>query len=246
MSTQNSFSGDQPTVLITGANRGLGLAFAEQYAGKGWNVLATCRKPEAATTLQELALTRPRVAIETLDVTSDEQVATLAAGYRDQPVDVLLNNAGIYGTLSSQALGAMDFSGAAQVFDINALGALRMIEAFLPNVAASGQKKIVSLGGGLGAPSIGSQFGGHYAMKMSKAAHLIAMGTLQTEVKDKGVIVVMISPGRVNTRLMRDSGWTGPSLEAAESAAQVIARIDSLEPAMHGRLVTYDGKIIPW
>ncbi len=235
-----------PTVLITGANRGLGLALATRYAVLGWRVLATCRDPANATELQELSRRHAGVTIEALDVTADDDAASLAARYSHRPIDVLLNNAGIYGTLSKQAVGQFDFAEARRVLEVNTLGALRVTEAFLEHVARSNQKKIVSLGGGLGAQSIGSQFGGHYFMKMSKAAHLIAMGTLQTEVRDRGIVVVMISPGRVDTRLMRDSGWAGPSLSPETSAAQVIARIDALEPAMHGRLVTCDGQVIPW
>ena len=240
------FLPNQPTVLITGANRGLGLAFAEHYAARGWNVLATCRDVAAADDLRLLADRYPALHIETLDVTRDDEVAALAARYAAQPVDVLLNNAGIYGNLSHQSLGTMDFDEARRVFDVNALGALRLSQAFLPQVSASHQKKIISLGGGLGAQSIGSLFGGHYFMKMSKAAHLMAMGILQTETRERGIIVVMISPGRVDTRLMRDSGWTGASLSPADSARRVIARIETLEPAMHGRLITYDGTLVPW
>jgi len=246
MTAPTGFSPDRPTVLITGANRGLGLAFTEQYAARDWNVLATCRDVATAADLHQLAGRYPAIHIETLDVTRDDQVTGLAARFTAQPVDVLLNNAGIYGTLERQALGGMDFGEGQRVFDVNALGALRVSQAFLPQVVASRRKKIVSLGGGLGAQSIGSLFGGHYFMKMSKAAHLMAMGILQTETRDRGVIVVMISPGRVATRLMRDSGWTGPALSAAESARLVIARIEALEPAMHGRLVTCDGQIVPW
>jgi NAD(P)-dependent dehydrogenase (short-subunit alcohol dehydrogenase family) len=246
MTTHASFSVNQPTVLITGASRGLGLAFAEQYATKNWNVLATCRDIAGASELRELAMRFPAIRIETLDVTRDDQVGALASRYAAQPVDVLLNNAGIYGNLSRQTLGTMDFDEGRRVLDVNALGALRVSQAFLPQVTASCQKKIISLGGGLGAQSIGSLFGGHYFMKMSKAAHLMAMGILQTETRDRGIIVVMISPGRVDTQLMRDSGWTGAALSPADSARLVIARIDALEPAMLGRLITYDGQIVPW
>lgn len=246
MSPDTRFAVNQPTVLITGANRGLGLAFTEQYAARGWNVLATCRDVPAATDLQQLAERHPALCIEALDVTRDDEVAALAARYAAQPVDVLLNNAGIYGTLSHQALGSLDFVEAQRVIDVNALGALRVSAAFLPQVAASQQKKIISLGGGLGAQSIGSLFGGHYFMKMSKAAHLMAMGILQTETRDRGIIVVMISPGRVATQLMRDSGWTGAALSPADSARLVSARIDALEPGMHGRLITYEGQIVSW
>jgi len=246
MTKNDRFVTTQPTVLITGANRGLGLAFTEQYAARDWNVLATCRDVSAASGLRQLAGHYPAIHIETLDVTRDDQVAALAARYSAQPVDVLLNNAGIYGNLKNQTLGSMDFDEGRRVLDVNALGALRVSQAFLPQVAASRQKKIIGLGGGLGAQSIGSLFGGHYFMKMSKAANLMAMGILQTETRDRGIIVVMISPGRVDTQLMRDSGWTGAALSPADSARLVIARIDALEPAMHGRLITCDGQIVPW
>lgn len=241
-----AFDPASPTVLITGANRGLGLEFARQYAMLEWNVIATCRDPGAASELQNLAAENPRVVIERLDVTSDTQVADLAKRYARQPIDVLLNNAGIYGTLEKQTLGTFDYEELKRVFDINTIGSLRVSEAFLDNVLASQQKKIISLGGGMGTQSIGRAFGGHYFMKMSKAAHLMAMGVMQTDLQDTGITIVMISPGRVNTQLMRDSGWTGPSITAAESAQKVIARIAALEPAMNGRLIMDNGKILPW
>lgn len=233
-------------MLITGANRGLGLEFSRQYAARGWNVIASCRRPEEADDLVALAGKFDRIAIERLDVTSDEQVAALASKYADQPIDVLLNNAGIYGTLEKQTLGTFDYEELKKVFDVNTIGALRVTEAFLDNVVASEQKKVISLGGGMGTQSIGPLFGGHYFIKMSKSAHLMAMGVLQNDMKKSGIIVTMISPGRVDTQLMRDSGWTGPSISAEESAGRVIERIALLDESMRGKLITYDGKIIPW
>jgi NAD(P)-dependent dehydrogenase (short-subunit alcohol dehydrogenase family) len=241
-----SFNADAPTTLITGANRGLGLEFARQYAARGWNVIATCRNPAQAAALQELAVEYPQVAIEQLDVTSDDEVNKVAEQYKEQPIDVLLNNAGIYGTLEKQTLGSLDFEELKRVFDVNTIGSLRVSQAFLEQVLASSQKKIISLGGGMGTQSIGRMFGGHYFMKMSKAAHLMGMGVMQTDLKDTDIQIVMISPGRVDTQLMRDSGWTGPSISAAESATLVIDRIEQLEPEMNGRLILYTGKIIPW
>lgn len=236
----------QPTVLITGSSRGLGLEFARQYAELGWNVIATCRNPDEAAELQQLAMQHPQLVVEPLDVASDLQVEALARRYANQPVDLLLNNAGIYGVLEKQTLGSFDYEELQRVFDINAIGALRLSEAFLPNVRASTQKKIISLGGGMGTQSIGSAFGGHYFMKMSKAAHLMAMGVMRADLENSGITIVMISPGRVDTQLMRDSGWTGPSISAADSAQKVIARIAALEPEMNGRLIMDNGTILPW
>ena len=245
-STTVSLDAESPTVLITGANRGLGLELSRQYAALDWNVIASCRNPHAASDLQRLAEKHPRVAIETLDVTSDRQVAALAKKYQGQPIDVLLNNAGIYGTLEKQTLGDFDFEELKRVFDVNTIGSLRVSQAFLDNVLISEQKKIISLGGGMGTQSIGRLFGGHYFMKMSKAAHLMAMGVMQTDLKDTDVQIVMISPGRVDTQLMRDSGWTGSSISAEQSAQLVIKQISSLQPEANGRLILYNGKVIPW
>jgi NAD(P)-dependent dehydrogenase (short-subunit alcohol dehydrogenase family) len=241
-----SFSEAASTVLITGANRGLGLEFSRQYAGLGWNVIASCRNPAAAKELQQLADQYERVSLEKLDVTSDKQVAALASKYANQPIDVVLNNAGIYGTLEKQTLGNFDYEELKKVFDVNTIGSLRVSTAFLDNVLASKQKKIISLGGGMGTQSIGRLFGGHYFMKMSKASHLMAMGVMQTDLKDTGLMIVMISPGRVDTQLMRDSGWTGSSISAEQSAQLVIERIELLEPESNGRLILYNGRVIPW
>ena len=99
----------KPTVLITGSNRGLGLEFSRQYADAGWNVIATCRNPQTAKELQILAKQYNQVVVEKMDVTSDKDVDILATKYKNQPIDVLLNNAGIYGTLEKQTLGTFDF-----------------------------------------------------------------------------------------------------------------------------------------
>jgi len=243
---EQRFDQGQPTVLITGSNRGLGLEFARKYAELGWNVIATCRRPEAAIALQALAARFDRVAIETLDVTAGDDVRRVAHAYADQPIDVLLNNAGIYGDLYKQTLGNFDYEELKRVLDVNTIGSLRMSEAFLDNVRAGQQKKIVSLGGGMGTPTIGSMFGGHYFMKMSKAAHISAMGTLQKDLKGTGIIVTMISPGRVDTQMLEDSGYTGKSISAEESAGLVIEMIARLEPGMGGRVILYNGRTIPW
>jgi len=241
-----AFMPNSSTVLITGSNRGLGLEFSRQYAVAGWNVIATCRNPLTAKDLQTLAGQYNQVVVEKMDVTSDRDVDILATKYKNQPIDVLLNNAGIYGTLEKQTLGTFDFEELKRVFDVNTIGSLRVSEAFLDNIKSSDQKKIISLGGGMGTPTIGGMFGGHYFMKMSKAAHLSAMGTMQADVEETGIIITMISPGRVDTQLMRDSGWTGKSISAEKSASLVISLIERLEPEMKGRLVMYNGMIIPW
>ena len=247
--TGATFSADRPTVFITGSNRGLGLEFARQYAAKDWNVIATCRNPEQASELQTLARGRANVAIERLDVTSDEQVRTVAEKYHGQPIDVLLNNAGIWGSLDKQTFGKLDFSEQQRVYDVNALGPLRVTQALIDNVAASKQKKIIGLGGGMALRgTVLFAGGGHYWYRMSRAANLISMVILHTEVKDRGVIITFIVPGFVDTQMLKDSGWpdTAPRITAAASASLVIDRIAALDASASGKLMNYDGAVIHW
>ena len=134
-----------PSVLITGANRGLGLEFARQYGAAGWRVLACCRKPETAADLRAFAhASNGRTTVHPLDVAEHGHIAALAEELRGQPIDLLLNNAGVYGPPHSH-FGAIDYAAWAEVFAVNVLGPTRMIECFLDSVAASEQKRIVCL-----------------------------------------------------------------------------------------------------
>jgi NAD(P)-dependent dehydrogenase (short-subunit alcohol dehydrogenase family) len=100
---------EQPTVLITGSNRGIGLGFVKHYAAEGWNVIATCRKPEQAEDLAALQREYPNIVIEQLDVTDHARIDALADAYRDQPIDLLVNNAAILGSLPEQKIGGLDY-----------------------------------------------------------------------------------------------------------------------------------------
>ncbi len=246
---QAEFKVGAPTVFITGSNRGLGLEFARQYAARGWNVIATCRRPGDADELQALAKSNPQVVIDELDVTDQSTIDRVAARFKDQSIDVLLNNAGIWGALDQQTFGQLDYEAQRQVYEVNALGPLRVTEALLDNVEASEQKKIIGLGGGMGTRrTVERAPGGHYWYRMSRAANLISMAILQREVRKRGIIVSFISPGKVDTQMLRDSGWPASfkSLSPKESAGYVIDRIAVLEPADGGELINYDGKVIGW
>ena len=240
---------DAPTVFITGSNRGLGLEFARQYAALGWNVIATCRDPGTADDLQELASTHPQVLVDRLDVTKQEEVDAVAARFRDQPVDVLLNNAGVWGSLEKQTFGQFDYAEHDRVYAVNALGPVRVTEALIDNVAAGQQKKIIGLGGGMGTRrTVERAPGGHYWYRMSRAANLISMAILQRELKDEGYIVAFISPGKVDTQMLKDSGWPEhfKRISPKDSAALVIEQIALLTPEAGGELINYDGSIIGW
>ena len=191
-----------PTVLVTGANRGLGFEFTRQYAADGWNVIATARKPEAAEDLQALAKEYPLVVIERLDLLNLDQVDTLAAKYADRPIDVLLNNAGISGNpMPGQMFRKLDYDLFDDFMQTNARGPLKMSEAFLKHVEASEQKKIVVVSSRAG---LFSQFSaaarGTYFYRASKTALNMLMLQVADDVKRRGITVVMLNPGLVDTQ----------------------------------------------
>lgn len=254
----------QPTVLITGSNRGIGLEFARQYAARGWTVIATTRRPDEASGLKALAAGRPNIVIERLDITSDADVAALAAKYRGRPIDLLINNAALLEKPGSQLLGKLDYDLFARSFDINATGPMRVTEAFLENVAAGGQKKIVTLGSaaasnGLLAPPIN-----YYPYRASKAALNLLMHNLALDVAKRGILVGIINPGLVDTRgvMQLKPGDTPPEEFAAlmpliragkiklitpeESVTAMARLIDGLTPAQSGVFLNYDGQTLPW
>ncbi len=236
------------TVLITGANRGIGYELARQYAGKGWTVIATARSPRDAADLKKLAAESPKVRIEKLDVTSDRSVKALAARYKGQPIDVLINNAGILGDIDAQKYGTYDFETFDEIMAVNWEGPMRMVEAFMDNVAASQQKKIMNISSAVG--SIEMTFPGQVFYRSSKAALNMAMRTLSKEVKRdpdparKALIFGLINPGIVDTGFSKKLPI--PMITAQESAEKVIVVIESYTPDKSGAFFDYKGTKIPW
>ncbi len=237
------------TVLITGANRGIGYELARQYAERGWTVIATARKPGESTDLRQLAADRPNVRIEKLDVTSDRSVRALAKRYRGTPIDVLINNAGILGAVPAQKYGSYDLDVYDAIMDVNVKGPLRMVEAFMDNVAASRQKKIMNISSAVG--SIELTFGGQVFYRSSKAALNMAMRTLSKEVKRdpdpqrKALIFGLINPGIVDTGFAKNVPI--PMITARESAEKCLVIIDGYTPEKSGMFFDYNkGAKLPW
>lgn len=244
--TAPALAADGGTVLITGANRGIGLEFARQYAERGWTVIATARKPAEAAELAALARKQPKLRIEALDVASDESIDQLAARLKSQPIDILINNAGLLGDVPKQTAGSFDRSEFAYVMSVNAFGALKLSEALKPNLLASGQKKVFALTSGLGSSALTERRGGFYAYRMSKAALNMGFRALAADWRGAGIMVGLIAPGMVETPLLRQSGFPGRGISPEESVTGMLKVIDGMTLETNGKAINYDGSVIPW
>jgi len=240
----------KPTVLITGANRGIGLEFVRQLSERDWNVIATARKPGEAAKLQALADADPNIVIEQLDVTDHPGIEALAAKYQDQPIDILLNNAGLTPRYASafKRLKGVDFETASRSFEINAVGPLKMAQQFMPHVAASEQKKIIVVSSKGGSFDESPKLPMMYSYRGSKAALNMFMYTLSFETPKRNVIVTLISPGQVNTTEdMKGMKLPPNTIEVDESVTKMLRVIDNLTADDNGKFLNYEeGRVVGW
>ena len=229
------------SVLVTGANRGLGLEFVRQYAESGWKVHAACRTPKSAKELKALqGQHSDRITIVALDVTDAASVRAGAAQLRGEPLDLLLNNAGV-GSPPGQKIGSFDYAAWARVIDANVLGPARMIEAFVDNVAKGRDKRIVTVTSRMGSIADNSS-GGSYAYRSSKAGVNAAMKSFSIDLAPRGITCVVVHPGWVRT----DMGGSSGKLAPAESVKSLRALIAGLTPTVSGKFYNFDGEEIPW
>jgi NAD(P)-dependent dehydrogenase (short-subunit alcohol dehydrogenase family) len=253
-----------PTVLITGSNRGIGLEFVRQYAAAGWRVIATCRHPDQAEALREIAAEHSNVTIKRLDLTDHAGIDALASQYSDTPIDLLLNNAALLGSRGDQALGKMDYSLFQQILAVNTIGSLKVTEAFSGHVAASEQKKIITLGSSAGSIQMINPPPDFYAYRASKAALHLLMKNVALDLADQGILVGLVNPGLVDTRGFAELGPDDPVPEdfkevvrlirsgaiqlttPKDAVADIIELIDNLQPDQTGVFLNYDGQVLPW
>ncbi|MDO9424910.1 MAG: SDR family oxidoreductase [Methylobacter sp.] len=229
------------TVLITGANRGLGLEFCRQYAAEGWNVIACSRNPDDAFDLNNLASRHPIIQLEQLDVSEFEQIDALSRKLSDCCIDVLINNAGVYGDKKSGGFGRLDYQAWTNSLLINTQAPIKMAEAFLEQIKRSDKKLIVNISSLMG--SIADNTGGGSILyRSSKAALNAAMKSLAIGLKDQSVGVLTFHPGWVKT----DMGGPNGLINAEESISGMRALIESFSLDQSGSFVKYDGTPLPW
>lgn len=247
-----------PTTLITGSSKGHGLAFVQDYAERGWTVIATCRNPAEAVRLQALAGDHPNIIIEELDVTDFAEVDALAAKYRDTSIDVLnLNGAINTFRFGTNKFGQMDYAWFDEIMSVNVIGQLYVAEAFLDHIAASDQKKIAvmsAVGGSIG--RVRSSIAPSY--RASKAGLNMLMRTYGEEVKQRGVIVLVIAPGTVDTEDYLNAGdpdsipknyqrmIAAGGLAPRSAIGSMIDLIDRLTVDDIGQFHKWDGTVLPW
>lgn len=188
-----------PTLLITGANRGIGLELTRQYAADGWQIHACCRSPDDAPELTELAAqSGGQVQVHTLDVCNDQQRQALAQELSGQPVDILFNNAGVYGNWDYQSFGSSNAQEWENTFRTNVIAPMQMMETFVDHVAASELKTIANMTSKMGSMDDNSG-GGSYIYRSSKAA-LNAVGvSAARDLGGRGIKVALLHPGWVQT-----------------------------------------------
>lgn len=228
------------TIVITGANRGIGLALVQAFLQAGDHVIAACRAPDEATVLAALRKAGQSLEILPLEATDASSIGRFAAELRGRRLDVLINNAGVMGG-PHQELHDMDYDAWLQTFEINTLAPFHLSVRLLDGLQRAPRPRIVTLSSQMGA--FGRELGsGRYAYRSSKTAVSKVMQVLANELRPRGVIVCPVHPGWVKT----DMGGASAEISAEESAAGLHRLIDGLTLEQSGRFWTWDGREHVW
>ncbi|WP_429885600.1 SDR family oxidoreductase [Geoalkalibacter halelectricus] len=229
------------TILITGANRGIGLELARQYGGAGWRVLACCRSPEQAADLRQLAAQQgQKIAIHALDVGSEDSISRLAENLCGEAIDILFNNAGVGGP-KPQDFGPINAEEWLAAMRVNVVAPFQMAVAFLDHLLAGKRRFLVIMGTQLGSIADNTS-GGKYVYRSSKAAAHMVGKSLSIDLEPRGITTLLLHPGWVRT----DMGGAQATLSVTQSVEGLRRVLDGAGPEDNGKLIAYDGRIIPW
>ena len=219
------------TAVITGGNRGLGLEMAKQYAAAGWDVIGTAREPEKAEELNAI----DKVTVMQLDAAEDTSIKKFAEQLGDRPVDLFINNAGIYGPSELDREQWLD------LFNVNVVGPVKLATALKDNLARSQTRKMVVISSQVGSIAE-NETGSMMYYRTSKAAVNQAWHSLAQQWLDDGLTLAMLHPGWVQT----DMGGENADLTPPESVEGMRAVIDGLTHDQNGKFYDYSGREIPW
>ncbi|PSV34033.1 short-chain dehydrogenase [Photobacterium sp. GB-27] len=226
------------SVLITGANRGIGLGLVKQYLSQGWLVHATSRTLETAVDLQDLASHNADLIIHSLDVTNYEQLDQLAT--RLPSLDLVINNAGYYGP-KGYGFGQTDVEEWRRVFEINTIAPLKLIESLYPLLKSGTTKKIACISSKVGSMEENTS-GGGYIYRSSKAALNSVVKSLSNDLRDEGFTVIALHPGWVQTEM----GGPNALIDIETSAKGLFDVIEHTSVNHSGEFINYDGTRIAW
>ena len=228
------------TLLITGANRGIGLELVKQYADSGWIIHACCRNPGNADALNSLAKNNASITVHTLDICNSNQIHELKTTLGNTPIDILFNNAGIYGQ-NNAYFGNTDVTQWLNCFEVNTVAPMKVSEALVGNVASSELKIIATMSSKMGSMADNGS-GGSYVYRSSKAALNAAMVSAAIDLKPKGIKVAILHPGWVKT----DMGGPNAEITVEECVNQLRNTLDNLTLETSGTFFEIDGSVIPW
>ncbi|PCJ22229.1 MAG: short-chain dehydrogenase [Gammaproteobacteria bacterium] len=230
------------TVLITGANRGLGIEFVKQYLGEAWDVLACCRSPESASQLMDLASRHhEQLQIIPMDVADLSSVNGLGKQLKGQKIDLIINNAGAYCSSGVFGKDAIDVAAWQHSFAVNTIGPIKVVEALLDNLTQGEGKSIALITSKMGSVSDNSS-GGSYLYRSSKAALNAAGKSLAMDLAGLGIHVGIYHPGWVKT----DMGGSNALITASQSVSGIRTQIADLGAEKSGGFYSYDGQLIAW
>jgi NAD(P)-dependent dehydrogenase (short-subunit alcohol dehydrogenase family) len=228
------------SILITGSNRGIGLELTRQYADIGWQVFACCRAPDQAEQLAALQQQYASISLHALDVTDGERIRVLADELKGQPIDILLNNAGIYGPYDAR-FGNTDEQSWLQCMRINCIAPMNIMQAFVDHVSSSQHKIIAAMSSKMGSMADNSS-GGSYIYRSSKAALNAVMKSAAIDLQPLGIKVAILHPGWVKT----DMGGPNAEISAQQCANKLRGNLEKLTMDNSGDFLDIDGSIIPW
>jgi len=230
------------TTLITGANRGIGLEFSRQFAENGWCVLACSRNLERSDALNKLATEYPeQITLYTLDVTDHGQIKKLSQTLANKPIDLLINNAGVFPDINDRSFGQTDYDAWAYAFLVNTMAPLKMAEAFITQITQSNRKTIVTITSKMGSVADNGR-GGSYIYRSSKSAVNMVVKSIAIDLESNGIISVLLHPGWVRT----DMGGPSGLISVEQSVSGMLSVIREVTSTDSGKFIAYDGQIIPW